>query len=201
MPTSECKPIDHSDFKVAGNFYGLERVRSITDCAKCGRPVFDEWFRKLDWKSTDRAYWKQVFKDASAQKVFFFRAEPGTRYDSFQVSVDPDNGDPASILAPHFPRWVKNGDIVVEIKQRRYRERMSETKEHHYGVYQPSIDAEIHRMMGKLDYVDNTRFAAVDNRKDMRRYRDAASRGCCGSCDKEITIYGRKFMIGCNYGH
>jgi len=199
--TAECRLLDHSDYKVAGNHYGLERVASRTECSKCGRPTFDEWFRKLDWKSTDRAYWKQVFKDADEQKVFFFRAEPRDRQSQYSIYVDPDVGDPTSLLVAQVPRWVRNGDIVVEIKQRRYRERSSQTKEHHYGMYQPSIDAEIRRMMSKLDYVDNTRFAAVDNRKDMRRYRDAASKGCCGSCDKEVTIYGRKFMIGCNYGH
>jgi len=51
------------------------------------------------------------------------------------------------------------------------------------------------------DCVDNYRIADVSKRKDMRRYRKQRDSGCCGSVDKEVSIMGRKFMIGINFGH
>lgn len=49
--------------------------------------------------------------------------------------------------------------------------------------------------------IDNTRFAWVDDPKALKEYHEQASQGCCGSYDTEVSINGRRAMIGCNYGH
>ncbi len=199
--TIECTNLDHSNYKIGTNHWGLEYVGELNKCAKCGRPTIEEWIRNLDWPNRDRSYWKQVFKDACAEQVFFFRAEPpGPSYSAGRLWVDADVNDPASILRPTRPAWLKT-DIVVEIKPRRYATRMVHTKDHHYGEYQPGIDKAIRKMTKGLDYVDNIRYAARDNRKDMRRYREAQGHGCCGAVDYPVMVKGREFFIGCNYGH
>lgn len=197
---TDCTSYDHSNFEKSRNFWGLERKREPSaECQKCGRPEFMEWFRKLNWQLRDPAYWKQVFKDAKEQKVFFFRAVPSHDQYSWGIEVDPDK-DPATLLRATRPDWAR-GDIGKVILERRYEERKTPKKEHDYGFLQGSIDREISRMTADLDCVDNIRFAAMNSRKDMRRYRAQQDEGCCGSHDEEVTIYGRKFMIGCNYGH
>ena len=35
---------------------------------------------------------------------------------------------------------------------------------------------------------DNTRFADINNRKNMQRYRRKKKQGCCGSTDKEVFL-------------
>jgi hypothetical protein len=200
LELTECKLIDHSDYKISTNWWGLERKYEELDvCVKCGRSSFEGWFKAIDWKSKDRAYWKRIFKEASEEKAFFFKALP--MGSGGYVHVDPDINDPALVLRVERPRWLKQRDVITEIKQARYRKRLTETKEHHYGIYQGGINRAVRKMTKNLEYVDNIRFAAVDNRKDMRRYRDARERGCCGYHDEEISVLGKKFMIGCNYGH
>jgi hypothetical protein len=50
-------------------------------------------------------------------------------------------------------------------------------------------------------YVDNYRFAYLDDPAGMSKYNEIESKGCCGCFDEEITILGRPAKIGCNFGH
>ena len=200
--TAECTNIDHSDYKVATNHWGLERKERVEFCPKCKRPDFYTWYQRLLWSSKDPAYWKQVFKDATEQKVFFFKAVPNGKFDHpTYVYVDADTvNDPASVLRPTVPKRAQRG-IVADIKQERYRRRLPQTKEHYYGPYQAGINAAMDAAFEDLEYVDNRRFAAADSRKDMRRYNAQKDHGCCGYYDATVTVMGRLFWIGCNYGH
>ena len=49
--------------------------------------------------------------------------------------------------------------------------------------------------------VDNHRFAFLDDAEAMSEYEAQRDGGCCGFFDREVTVAGRKAMIGCNYGH
>lgn len=204
--SAECTNVDHSEYKRATNFWGLERkTGELNRCAKCGLPSFDFWFNSLPWEVRDPVFWKQVFDDAVKQKAFFFKAVvPGIASWQYTIYFDADCNDPSSRLRPTHPEWLTNtygGDISAAIKQTRYLKRRTPLKEHNYGRYQPSIDRQISLMLEGLDCTNNVRFAALDSRKDMRRYNDAKEKGCCGSHDEVVTIYGRHFTIGCNYGH
>jgi hypothetical protein len=52
-----------------------------------------------------------------------------------------------------------------------------------------------------LEYADNLRVAVVGDHAQMDYYEDKRARGCCGTFDIRVTIDGKKFDIGCNYGH
>ncbi len=52
-----------------------------------------------------------------------------------------------------------------------------------------------------LDYMDNERFAYLDDPEQVAAYEDAREHGCCGYVDVDIIVGGRPAMIGCNYGH
>jgi hypothetical protein len=49
--------------------------------------------------------------------------------------------------------------------------------------------------------VDNYRVADASNRRHRRVYWRQARRGCCGSRDTTITVGGKTYLIGYNYGH
>jgi hypothetical protein len=49
--------------------------------------------------------------------------------------------------------------------------------------------------------MDNFRFADASEPGDMKRYKRRVRQGCCGSHDTTVTIRGKVFWIGCNYGH
>jgi hypothetical protein len=200
--TAECTNLDHSDYKVACNHWGLERIERRYDCKVCGRPEFGEWFRNLYWHQTNAQYWKGIFKDAEEQRVFYFKAEPRGQRSQHFVFVDPDVNDPTSILIPTRPDWAQ-GDLTVVIKQERYRRRMKPPQANDYGELQLYLTRELEQIIktNDLDYVDNFRFADVKIRKDVRRFRKQAETGCCGSFETEVTVGGRRFLVGCNYGH
>jgi hypothetical protein len=202
--TAECTNLDHSDYKVAGNFHGLERIGRRSHCEVCGRPEFWKWFNDLYWHTKNPAYWKQIFKDAEEQLAFFWKCEPRGGRALFSVYVDGDVDDVRSILIPTRPDWAR-GNLTVLIQQERYKRRQQHIKDHTlgYGEIQSFLEKELRQLIEKndLEYVDNYRYAAMDVRKDMRRYRKIKDKGCCGSFDAEVTIAGRKYMVGCNYGH
>ncbi len=58
-------------------------------------------------------------------------------------------------------------------------------------------------MLDSVDdqYADNDRFAFLDDPAAMFSYGVRKDQGCCGSFDAEVTVGGRKAVIGCNYGH
>lgn len=50
-------------------------------------------------------------------------------------------------------------------------------------------------------YVDNERFAFMDDLPALDLYETKRRNGCCGFFDEEIEVDGRRAVIGCNYGH
>jgi hypothetical protein len=54
----------------------------------------------------------------------------------------------------------------------------------------------------KLDCMDNTRVALLTSSSQKRRFKKQAERGCCGSHSEVRTgPDGKKYLLGCNYGH
>jgi hypothetical protein len=52
------------------------------------------------------------------------------------------------------------------------------------------------------DCVDNLRWAEVDDPEQMKAFRKAAEEGCCGSFSGQVVgPDGKKYVVGCNYGH
>lgn len=58
-------------------------------------------------------------------------------------------------------------------------------------------------MVSEVDdpFIDNERFAFLDDADAMGKYADQQNEGCCGSFDIEIIVQGRAATIGCNFGH
>lgn len=48
---------------------------------------------------------------------------------------------------------------------------------------------------------NNDRFAFVDDAEAMARFREAESKGCCGSFEADVIVGGRRAVVGYNYGH
>lgn len=53
------------------------------------------------------------------------------------------------------------------------------------------------------DCADNGRMCEVGNKEEEQRYEKAYNDGCCGYDDSLIihVATGRRFKLGCNYGH
>lgn len=63
-------------------------------------------------------------------------------------------------------------------------------------------DAELQRVMKDCDCVDNSRVARIGNTGQMRRFRKAKANGCCGCAEWEaVGPYGKRYLLGFNYGH
>ena len=50
-------------------------------------------------------------------------------------------------------------------------------------------------------YIDNERFAYLDDAESVSNYEHQASTGCCGCFDTEVRVADRPARVGCNYGH
>ncbi len=200
----ECTSFDHSGFKVSTNFWGLERPsEDMESCPRCWKLEFSTWWKRIQWKTKDREYWKRIFREAERGDAFFYRSEPIDSSGNYRVHVDADE-DPTKVpFITRPPRLWRAKTLCGEILQYRHQARLQTPKEHHYGWRQPFVRAAIKAMLAEVNdsCIDNVRFAACDVRKDMRRYRDRQMGGCCGHHDETVSIFGRKFMIGCNYGH
>lgn len=48
---------------------------------------------------------------------------------------------------------------------------------------------------------DNERVADMDSPDEVAAYEAAAAEGCCGSYEGTVTVGGRTFRFGFNYGH
>lgn len=48
---------------------------------------------------------------------------------------------------------------------------------------------------------DNHREALADDQDAVRKYENQRRSGCCGSFDAEVVVGGKRYLIGCNYGH
>jgi hypothetical protein len=63
--------------------------------------------------------------------------------------------------------------------------------------------AEFNKVLQNPEYCydDNHRYAEVGNVQQEAWYKKFRKKGCCGFYDDVVTIEGRKFKIGFNYGH
>lgn len=53
-----------------------------------------------------------------------------------------------------------------------------------------------------LECADNFRFTPIDDAQGQDDYEDLRESGCCGSFDREYVDHsGKRWKIGCNYGH
>jgi hypothetical protein len=151
-------------------------------CPSCNRVRWDLFIRGLNYKSRDRAYWVDILKNFKDGAFVWSSTMLRTR----------DANDPAGI-----------------IRFRRYRERLpqqtrGEDPKADYGNEVGKwLNAQISFMYDDIadNCINNTRFADMGVRKDMRRYRKAQANGCCGRYDTVVTLGDRRFTIGCNYGH
>ena len=50
-------------------------------------------------------------------------------------------------------------------------------------------------------YIDNERFAFLDDALGLAEYSAKESTGCCGSHEEEVLVSGRLSKVGCNFGH
>jgi hypothetical protein len=159
----------------------VEPARYVRDedqpvvCPACSRERWDLFRDRINWQSRDKAHWRSTFRYA-------------------QRSV----------------YTIKHFDVELYILLRRYNIRLPRSQRGEdpvadYGaIYGWWLKHEINAMVARLDEscLDNIRFADMSNRKDMKRYRKAKASGCCGYHDEVVTtLTGRKFTIGCNYGH
>lgn len=193
----DCKPMDHSSYQWSTNFWDQKeyvRDKLKKPCKKCGRKEFSLWLAEYSqpninqtgivWTCTDPEYWRIVFERALKEVFFESRQNYGTNEFSFEEK-----------------------DPIKVIKEWRYQYRIPRRKKKQYKDYGfvrgVLLERAIETMLKNLDEpcVDNVRFTAVNDRKEMKRYNRQREEGCCGSHDEEILICGKKFMIGCNYGH
>lgn len=198
-----CTVKDHSDYIEDTNHYNtLTLGKEKTFCNKCNRPNYRTWYQSIEWNNKDKAYWKGLFKSIWKwiDLPYWRKFGPGNVY----VYGNPDG--------PEGSVWddVRKGckelyrapkALTNEILLDRYHRRLTPPKEHNYFGYQTLINLKLNMLTEDQSCVDNHRWAALDSRADMRRYRRQRDKGCCGSHDEEISILGRKFMIGWNYGH
>lgn len=68
--------------------------------------------------------------------------------------------------------------------------------------YEQAMD-DLHYEIARLDleYADNYRVYRYKDRAGFRKYRERELRGCCGSFESSTIVNGKKWIIGCNYGH
>lgn len=66
-----------------------------------------------------------------------------------------------------------------------------------------SKDDAIEWMCDTVDdlYIDNIRFAFMDDDEAIAKYDEQQARGCCGFFDEEIIVANKPATVGCNYGH
>ena len=198
-----CTVKDHSDYIEDTDRYNtltLAFAKEKTFCDVCKLPEYRSWYMNIEWENRDKTYWKNLFKSIATYRPYW------TRYGSGECRIfgNPD-GPEGSVW--HNLR-VRPGSSIYSfvnlcktIRKDRYYRRLQRPKENHYPGYQELIELELNARTKDESCVDNERWAALDSRADMKRFRKLRDRGCCGSHDEEITVLGRKFMIGFNYGH
>lgn len=64
---------------------------------------------------------------------------------------------------------------------------------------QALIDGEVKK--GMLEFDDNYRFAIVGEKVSEDSYEALMDDGCCGFFDDEVTISGKEYRYGFNFGH
>ena len=150
---------------------------------------FNGWLKlreggEPDWLNNDKQYWKGVFKEIHEKGV-------GQLY----------NGDGQMSYNTY--------ETIERLKSRRnwkreeHAQRHLDSPERQYGeIVGGIISASMSAAMRGKSCIDNHRWAKIGNSADMRRYRRAKDKGCCGFYDDKIFIpFVGSFLIGFNYGH
>lgn len=121
---------------------------------------------------------------------------------------DPHRHARSSAEAALFARR-RNASPARFIRVARYVWRMVETEGNmrgddpikDYGILiGRRIVKELERLAREHTNADNFRFCRAGSR-DAKRYIRRMHAGCCGSVDERIFIFGKKYFVGCNYGH
>jgi hypothetical protein len=78
------------------------------------------------------------------------------------------------------------------------------TKKYMGDKVPPEIREALEKRIEECDLrcVDNYRFSPMDDPEGLQEFEEISKRGCCGSYEREVSdSTGRKWLIGCNYGH
>jgi len=140
--------------------------------------------KTVNFDEMSKTYWREVYKRVAVEGI--------------------------GCITAH--RTLLNGRNQVHachvLRQRRYQHRYEKATAHlqspetQYGAsIGLTLSAAIRTASEGRDCVDNLRWARKDNAPDRRRYRKAKARGCCGFHDDQITIDGKVYFYGFNYGH
>lgn len=150
---------------------------------KEGKRAGDFWQFKeqVDWKSTDKSYWKSIIKQVL---------------------------DIEWLIPYRSPDFQNKTDFIKHIKQFRYQKRVEMQNEWYYMDPKKKYGAAIGSWLWSQitindSCMDNFRFAKYNDLKDRKRYYRAKNKGCCGFFDGEaVCPYDlNKYLFGCNYGH
>jgi hypothetical protein len=189
------------------------------------KPLIGEWimarFSKIDWHRRDKEYWAQIFKTAEEEarvppkgygghtvrkrrwgwpifrQLITDKVRPAYRH--IPMGWYDDDNRPRTVAD-----WIRRVRYIVRVVKDAPGAWRGDDPIADYGErIGRMLNGAMTRMAKDIDdpCMDNFRFSAMDRPGDLRRYRDRRASGCCGSYDQEITIDGRKFIIGCNYGH
>ena len=189
------------------------------------RQPISDWilsnFDVVDWHNRDKSYWVELFNRVDEVTVVpprGFRSHTVRRaklkWSIFRQIITEKTG----ASQRHIPRgwyddknvprnqadWLKRVRFIVRVVRDAPGAARGDDPVADYGErIGKMINGAMTRMAKDIDdpCMDNFRFAEMDKSGDLRRYWDQRARGCCGSCDQVVTIDGRKFQIGCNYGH
>lgn len=71
-------------------------------------------------------------------------------------------------------------------------------------IHEFATQAEAEKWMNDMvddPYIDNDRFAFLDDPQAMTAYSQQIDSGCCGQFDALVKVGGKLAKVGCNYGH
>lgn len=108
----------------------------------------------------------------------------------------------AAEAGPRTPgQWIRALRFMIRHEETRRRAGVRETLEDYPPDIRALLQSEFDRLSDGCEYVDNQRFAEMSKRGEIRRYKTKKRSGCCGFVDEKVTIKGKPYLIGFNYGH
>lgn len=186
------------------------------------KPYIKEWIdanlHEIQWTKKDRSYWTAIFKRANAESrlpmlhprhTLSDRARSAQWHEALftyylRVVIPTDiqqSFDSGKIKLPSD--WIRtiryierqiSGNKFIKVPSYPLRDR--------YGAFVGmQLEREFRDATEGLTCVDNFRCAEASNREEMSYYRWQQRNGCCGRFDHQVTVEGRVFWIGANYGH
>lgn len=142
----------------------------------------------FDWTNANKAYWKSRWDFCRTARFVCEEGMAALRNKRGQVSAHK---------------------IVQYVKRLRYEKRFPDLDwaayvEARYPTYALWLVDQVDQMMTGLkdNCIDNVRVCDVSKPAHRRRYAMQRANGCCGFHDEVVTHWtGKRFKIGCNYGH